>query len=308
MLGLCRAPMAVAPTTAYLMVGGRCGRDCAFCAQARTSGAGADMLSRVSWPPFPDRQVIEALQAQAGRFQRVCIQSTAGPGSFDRLLALVEQLRVQISLPVDASVLPPSPQAADALIEAGVDHIGFGVDAATMSVFRAVKGPGWEQYRGLIEHVAERHPGRAAVHLIAGLGESERELIQAIQAYADAGVTVGLFAFCPVAGTRMAGHPQPALASYRRVQVAARLIAGGWARAHDLGFDDQGTLAQLPDGVLCHLLDGKAFETSGCPGCNRPYYNERPGGAMYNYPRPLTESEAREALMSTGLVQGVSGG
>ncbi|MDH5792671.1 MAG: radical SAM protein, partial [Candidatus Bathyarchaeota archaeon] len=41
------------------------------------------------------------------------------------------------------------------------------------------------------------------------------------------------------------------------------------------------------------LADGEAFRTSGCPGCNRPYYNERPSGPFYNYPRNLTPEEAR---------------
>jgi len=41
------------------------------------------------------------------------------------------------------------------------------------------------------------------------------------------------------------------------------------------------------------LGTGEAFRTSGCPGCNRPYYNERPSGPFYNYPRGLTEEEAR---------------
>jgi len=27
----------------------------------------------------------------------------------------------------------------------------------------------------------------------------------------------------------------------------------------------------------------KVFLTSGCPGCNRPFYNERPS-LIYNYP------------------------
>jgi len=43
------------------------------------------------------------------------------------------------------------------------------------------------------------------------------------------------------------------------------------------------------------FASGRAFRTSGCPDCNRPLYNERPGGAMYNFPRPLTEAEKRAA-------------
>ncbi|HDI74230.1 MAG TPA: hypothetical protein ENF57_04430 [Candidatus Korarchaeota archaeon] len=28
----------------------------------------------------------------------------------------------------------------------------------------------------------------------------------------------------------------------------------------------------------------EAFLTSGCPSCNRPFYNERPRGPIYNFP------------------------
>ncbi len=50
------------------------------------------------------------------------------------------------------------------------------------------------------------------------------------------------------------------------------------------------------------LADGRAFQTAGCPGCNRPYYNERPGRVMYNYPRPL-HAEEIEAAMSSVMAE-----
>jgi len=49
------------------------------------------------------------------------------------------------------------------------------------------------------------------------------------------------------------------------------------------------------------LKDGQAFQTSGCPGCNRPYYNERPGGPLYNYPHPLTPAEIQQTMREAGL-------
>jgi biotin synthase len=42
------------------------------------------------------------------------------------------------------------------------------------------------------------------------------------------------------------------------------------------------------------INDTNAFLTSGCPGCNRPYYTSRPSGPIYNYPRALTEKEKIE--------------
>ena len=35
------------------------------------------------------------------------------------------------------------------------------------------------------------------------------------------------------------------------------------------------------------------FNTYGCEGCNRPFYNERPSGPIYNYP----ETPARDVVL-----------
>jgi biotin synthase len=51
------------------------------------------------------------------------------------------------------------------------------------------------------------------------------------------------------------------------------------------------------------LADGKAFETSGCPDCNRPYYNESPRGVMFNYHRPLVAGEIQQAISESGVVR-----
>jgi hypothetical protein len=75
-------------TTAYLMLGGRCLLNCAFCAQARESQAGALNLSRVTWPEYELDAVIGRLaQAAAGGDpprlppgdgQRRCLYPSAG--------------------------------------------------------------------------------------------------------------------------------------------------------------------------------------------------------------------------------------
>ena len=94
------------------------------------------------------------------------------------------------------------------------------------------------------------------------------------------------------------GSPPP-LDSYRRLQVARQLLLEGLCTSDDLSFSEQGRILcfSLPRSELEKVLaDGRAFRTSGCPGCNRPYYNEPPRGPLYNYPRPLTGAEVRDAL------------
>src|SRR5450756_510934 len=79
-LGLAPLRMDTAPTTAYIMLGERCLRNCAYCAQAHGSTASQAALSRVVWPLFPARQIAQ-LVAEAvdlGLVGRVCLQVTVG--------------------------------------------------------------------------------------------------------------------------------------------------------------------------------------------------------------------------------------
>ena len=144
-----------------------------------------------------------------------------------------------------------------------------------------------------------------AVHLIVGLGETEREMTEMIQRMHDLGVIVGLFAFTPVRGTAMQDQPPPPLDTYRRMQVARHLISHDLAAFRDFSFSAERQLVSFGQPDLAKILaDGLAFQTSGCPDCNRPFYNERPGGLLYNYPRPLTPEEASRAVDGLRLTRG----
>jgi lipoyl synthase len=297
--------METAPTAAYLMLGGRCAMNCAFCAQGRESEANALYLSRVTWPNYPVAVVAEALTraAIAGAIKRACIQVTVNQASFPQTLQLLRTIKESTSgLPVDVAILPRDLGQVDELLAAGADHIGFGLDAASERVFEQTKGGRWQVIFSLLEGAARRHPGKVAAHLIIGLGETEREAVQLIQRLHDMGVTVGLFAFTPVRGTAMSQQPGPSLSTYRRVQVARELICRRGVRMDGFAFGADGRLLHFgPVGLQDVPADGSAFRTSGCPDCNRPYYNERPGGVMYNYPRPLTTEEARQAIEELDL-------
>ena len=304
-LGLAEVRMDAVPTTAYLMLGERCVMNCAFCAQARDSHAPAQALSRITWPPFPRKEVIPTL-AEAfsrGRTRRCCLQVTVSRESFSQTLALLREIKSVCQVPVDASFLPRNMHQAEALFGAGLDHLGFGLDAACERVFQEVKGGSWGRTWGLIEAMARRFPGHVAAHLIVGLGEMEREMLQMVQELHDRGVIVGLFAFTPVHGTFLAHRTPPPLDVYRRIQAARWLIVHNLARVEDLAFASDGRLKCLSQHDILKgtgwrelLASGEAFRTSGCPDCNRPFYNERPGGVMYNYPRSLTSEEAAGAL------------
>jgi biotin synthase len=134
---------------------------------------------------------------------------------------------------------------------------------------------------------------------MAGLGETEGELVSMMGRLQEWGVTVALFAFTPIPGTEMADEPPPSMDSYRRIQVAQYLISRSLRSTKDFTFSPEGRIVSfgMPEDELREVLaNGKAFETSGCPGCNRPYYNEPPSGPLYNYPRSLTPREAQQAI------------
>jgi biotin synthase len=145
----------------------------------------------------------------------------------------------------------------------------------------------------LIEEAARTFPGRVAVHLIVGLGETEKQMVERIEWAHERGVTVGLFAFTPVRGTHLAHLSSPALATYRRMQVARWLIVRDQVGIAAMSFDERGRLVDLGPSPC---VSGEAFRTSGCPDCNRPFYNEQPAGPLYNYPRPLTAEETARAI------------
>ncbi|MBN1641829.1 MAG: radical SAM protein [Anaerolineae bacterium] len=306
-LGLVKVPMAVAPTTAYLLVGDRCVMNCAFCAQAHESHASGDALSRVTWPAYPTGKVVGSLRKAEiqGTLQRCCIQVTAGQEAYVETLRLVRRIRRSVFLPLSVAILPANVQQVEELIEAGVDALGLGLDAATERVFRETKGLHWAHMIDVIEQVADRFPGIGSVHLIVGLGESERELVERMVWVRDLGLRIGLFAFTPVRGTPLADRPPPALGRYRRMQAARWLIQEHGVRLTTFTFGTSGTLTRIHHvGWIDALSSGEAFRTAGCPSCNRPFYNERPGGTMYNYARPLTAEEAAAALVETELVEG----
>ena len=286
---------------------GKCSANCGFCPQARKSKGRADMLSRVTWPAFPAEQLLDRLaeKAKEGKIRRVCIQALNYPKVFAHLLALVETIQQRASLAISISCQPLKTENMQSLAKAGVDRVGIPLDAATKGLFDKVKGASvggqyrWEsQIRLLSEAVSIFGKGKVSTHLIVGLGETEKELVEIIQKCADMGVFPALFAFTPISGTALVRVEQPEIQKYRRMQVARYLVVSGIARYDEMSFDAKGRLTSLgvEERILTEALQsGKPFLTSGCPNCNRPYYNEKPSGPLYNYPRDLTQEELTEA-------------
>ena len=307
-LGLTRGTLDAKPTTVYLLTyrPSKCYANCGFCPQAKTSKSKTDMLSRISWPPFPTEQVLQGIEhvAKRGATKRVCIQALNYPTVFNDLLSLTKEIRLRTKIPISISCQPLNRRQMEMLAETGVNRVSVALDAATEELFNVVKGVStngpytWKrQLKALKEAVQTFGKGSVSTHLIAGLGENEKELIQIIQWCVDTGVYPSLFAFTPIHGTALEHLPQPSLSYYRRIQIARFLIIKGKTRYENMRFNGDNCLIDfgVPEEQIRDVIrTGRPFVTSGCPGCNRPYYNERPGGPLYNYPRPPLPEEVTE--------------
>jgi biotin synthase len=297
-LGLKKVRVDDLPTTAYLMVGERCDFNCAFCAQARESSARADLLARISWPQFQGEAFLQGLVQSAAQtvLQRICFQVVQDKAALDDTKEWVKAVKSKTNLPICVSAGPSTLEEVRELLELGVDQVSIALDAATPEIYAQSKAGSWTERMALLRESAEKFPGHMATHLIVGLGESEEEMVRLLQALYDQGITVALFAFTPIKGTRMEGVKQPKMSYYRRIQVAHDLMRTGLARVDDYKFRD----GQVKDfgisvGELQERRGGEPFRTSGCTGCNRPYYNETPGEELYNYPKTLTTEEIEAA-------------
>jgi len=314
-LGLLRGKLDAKPTTAYLLMcrNGKCSANCGFCPQARNSKGRVDRLSRVTWPAFPTEKIVQAIEksVKVGMIKRVCIQSLNYPESFNDVLFLVKEIRFRASAPISVSCKPLSKQKMKKWADAGVNRISIALDAATKKIFGNVKGQHvggpyrWDkQHKTLKDAVDLFGEYSVSTHLIVGLGETEKELCQKIQWCVDSGVYPGLFAFTPIPGTALENRHPPSIMSYRRLQVAHYILIHRKTFLENMKFDKAGNLKSfgVSKKLLLEAIDtGKPFLTSGCPGCNRPYYNERPGGPLYNYPRQLLPKEIDEAKRILGF-------
>jgi lipoyl synthase len=296
-LGLRRCTCDVLPETAYLMLGEGCSGTCRFCAQSMLSKRSSRHLSRITWPLFESEIVIERLASASEdrKFRRICFQMVNSEGVFRKAKDIIRTLKKTCALPVGISSNSLGRSEIDWLFEEEmIDSLALPLDAAAPGVFREVKGEGWEYHMSLLLWAAEKYRHKIATHLVVGIGETEEEMVRMMEYLYDRGVRVGLFAFTPLRGTPLAGKKPPSLDLYRRLQAVHFVIARGLPRAYEVREGRAHFLEDMVQ-VLIHESGGTPFQTSGCPGCNRPYYNERPGGTTYNFPRALTEEEVHEA-------------
>jgi biotin synthase-related radical SAM superfamily protein len=312
-----------------------CRANCAYCGLARNRPGefGEKSFIKVGWPARPVPEILDHVRDRSRGLRRVCISMVTHPKAVGDTLALTRTLTSGCDLPLSILCAPTVLTAEDfeAYRAAGADMIGVALDAATEELFTGYRGAGvrgphrWKRYwRAIHEAVGIFGERRVSVHLIVGLGETQRELVETFQRVRDAGALIHLFSFFAESGSRLAHLPQPPWSEYLALQVARFLIEEDRAHADGFRFTPEGRIVDfgVSDKAFRDVVELRTpFMTSGCPGrngdlaCNRPFGNCLPGLRQWNYPYMPDDEEmaaVRYALeqrleRTEGFVEGAEG-
>ncbi|ODN29723.1 radical SAM protein [Fervidobacterium thailandense] len=263
--------------TAYLMLDGKCAYDCAYCTHARNSKTDGRFLSRIVW-----KEIETSCLLKFSVFRRVCLQVVNYPKAHQDALTVVTSLNDALSKSpeirplISVSTRVSNLKHVTKYFEAGVDNLGIALDVADPELFKRFRGGNFERTIELILEASKIFPGRITTHLIVGLGETDAQIFEIFKLLKTYGVEVALFAFTPVRGTRLEGNPAPSLSRYRKIQLLRFLIFESGVEPK-ISFDENGYITHLempPE--LTEEASRRAYLTSGCTYCTRPYYNDRP--------------------------------
>ncbi len=283
-----------------------CGARCAYCGLSgkRPGSYSGKSFIRVTWPTYAVDDVIERISQRPERVKRICISMITRKEAVKHTFEICSRLRSAFDIPVSLLIAPTILTRRDLLQfrSAGADKIGVAIDLATADLFDRFRGAGvggphkWDRYwQVLSEALSVFGEGKAGAHFMVGMGETEKEMCDAMQRVRDMGGRTHLFSFFPESDSAMSGHRPPPMAQYRRIQIARFLIDEGLSRVTRFDFDDSSRIRHfgIDGGELEGTIDsGTPFRTSGCTGydgqvaCNRPYANSRPGPGIRNFPFP----------------------
>lgn len=289
-----------------------CRANCAYCGLARHREAERDYADRnfirVDWPAVPLEMTIDivARQGKATPFHRMCISMITHPRSDEDTRTVLKQWTDRIDpgfLPVSILSNPTTMTRADVkrLKELGADIFTVALDAATPEIFDRARGKGvqsphsWKKYWEILMDARDIFgPQKFGAHVIVGMGETERDVLELVQKLVDLGGHSHLFCFFPEKGSLMDHLPATPRGQWRRVQLARYLIDYQGVRVESMRFGAQGQVVDF--GINEEKLNevvktGTPFRTSGCPGkfaddisaCDRPY-GDSPPSNIASYP------------------------
>ncbi|HLN22941.1 MAG TPA: radical SAM protein [Patescibacteria group bacterium] len=301
-----------------------CPAHCAYCGEAGrdVETLGLSPHAPASWPLASFLHIVDLVEAEgaATHFQRVCIATTGHPRGPADTAQLVKVLRRRLpAMPVSVLFNPADDRAAAqiaTLAGLGIDSLSIGLDVATPDLFETLRGDGrngglsWQRcWDALGCAISLFGRNRCGVHLVAGLGESERQLLEVVAQVKAMGGASRLFAFRPEPGSDLVRRPAIPRDQWRRLQLARYLIDCDDVPLERMSFDDDGRVVGfgiLPIKLNALITAGTAFRTSGCRGgvdgdisaCNRPWMDSPPDdiASFPTAPSPKDQRRIRRQL------------
>ena len=147
------------------------------------------------------------------------IMTTGTPKTSDRgadvLAQCAEAVRKVVDIPIQAQCEPPADDHwFETLKSAGVDALGMHLEAVTDRVRKAIM-PGkasvpLSRYFSAYEKAVEVFgAGNVSTYILAGLGDTEEEILTMSEKLINMGVYPFVVPFVPVAGTPLENYPMP---------------------------------------------------------------------------------------------------
>ncbi|MEK7848672.1 MAG: hypothetical protein AAB270_07085 [Chloroflexota bacterium] len=201
-----------------------------------------------------------------------------------------------------------------------MERIGVGLDAASPRVFHRTKGQGvggphsWERYWEVMQAGRDLFgPWTVSCHIIVGIGETDRELVELFCRLKAEQILAHPFSFYPEPDSAMGRRRRPSLARWRRLQLVRYLVETGQLGPEGLAYDSRGRLCHIgvrPETIDRAVGSGLPFLTGGCPdedntlACTRPFGSYRPGQPFRDFPfmpTPQDIARTRRELRLEGL-------
>lgn len=187
---------------------------CQFCA------IGQSLASKTTIAQKTPAQLAEVAEA-AVRLDSVqhMVMTTGTPATADRgarvLRDAAKAVRQRVELPIQAQCEPPQDFSwFERLADGGVDSLGMHLEAVSQQVRTKIM-PGkaevqLEYYFSAFEAAVKVFGrGQVSTYILAGLGDSEEEILLACDELIAVGVYPFVVPFVPIAETPLQYHPQP---------------------------------------------------------------------------------------------------
>ncbi|KLO23883.1 MULTISPECIES: radical SAM protein [unclassified Marinitoga] len=279
LLGLKKGKINFEMPTAYLMLGEKCIYNCSFCAQAREAKSDKNYLSRIKWPEYDIKEFLGKLK-ENNPFKRLCIQVVNTEIYFYDLKNFLNEIN-DIDILKAISFRPKSFEEVENIFNYNIDNLGISLDVANKELFTKIRGGSFDSLFNILIQSAEKYPGKVTTHVIVGLGETDKDLIDLMFEMKKYNILVSLFAFTPIQGTKLGNKQPPSIERYRKIQIAREIIEKTNVKKEDFMFENN-SLIKFPE---IKISEDEAIKTSGCSYCTRPFYNEKPNKILYNIPQ-----------------------